>query len=247
MIDLTNKIVVITGGGSGIGKAMAKKFNAQGAKIVLFDKNEQQLQTTLQELNHSIAISGDVKKLADLERLFQEIEKQLGKIDVLIANAGIGDRRLIDHVDEAFFDEIIDVDFKGVFFTVQRAVPLLNQGASVILIASVASHLTWAAHSVYSSAKAAVSMLIRNFAADLIGRGIRVNGISPGFTDTPIFDPMKKSNPKFITQLEKNVPAGRFAQADEIADAALFLTNNTYLVGVDLIIDGGMSAMREWV
>lgn len=247
--DFTNKVVVITGGASGIGKAIAEKFQQAKAQIVLFDKDEIKLSAAKQKLPQSLVIQGDVRNIKDLDHLMAATEKAYGKIDILIAAAGIGERRLVDQVDEVFFDEIIDIDFKGVYFTVQRSISRLHQGSSVILISSVASHLTWAAHSVYSSAKAAVSMLVRNFAADLIGRGIRVNGISPGFTNTPIFAPLQNNDPQYFARVLKNVPTGRIADPTEIAEAALFLCSSkaAYIVGVDLVVDGGMSAMKEWV
>jgi NAD(P)-dependent dehydrogenase (short-subunit alcohol dehydrogenase family) len=246
-MNFKDKVVVITGGNSGIGKAIAEKFDQQGAKIVIFGRQKGTLEKSLKEFKQAIAIQGDIRKLSDIERLFEETKKNFGKVDVLIANAGIAARRDVQEVDEAFFDEIVDINYKGLYFTVQRSIPYLNPGASVVLISSIAAHVGIASHSVYSSTKAAVSRLARNFSADLIGKGIRVNALSPGFTDTPIFDPLKKSNPQEIKKYTQTIPMKRFAEASEVADAAVFLSSPqaSYIVGVDLIIDGGVTAIRQ--
>lgn len=249
MSEFKNKVVVVTGGNSGIGEAIAKKFNQLGARVVIFGRDQKKLDAVVkQELPGAIAVQGDVKRIADLDKLFATTEHEFGKIDVLIANAGVSSRRIIDEVDEKFFDEIVDTNYKGVYFTVQRAVSRLNLGASVILISSAACHNGWHSHSVYSSAKAAVSMLARNFSADLIGRGIRVNAISPGMTETPIFDTWRQSNPNITEELAKEIPMKRFADPSEIASAAAYLSSKegSFIVGIDLVIDGGINSIRHW-
>lgn len=245
MTTFKDKVVVITGGNSGIGRAMAHKFNAQGAKVVIFGRDQTRLDAMLNTLENSIAVQGDVKKISDLDKLYQTVKNAFGRIDVLVANAGCGASYHVSDVTEAAFDEVIDTNFKGTYFTVQRAVPLLNKGASVILISSIAAHIGWPSHSLYSASKAAVSQLVKNFASDLIDDGIRVNAISPGFTDTPIFDSTKSTNPQYVENRSKDLPMGRFAKPEEIADAALFLSseNGAYIVGTDLVVDGGMCAI----
>lgn len=246
MNEFLNKVVVITGGNSGIGAAIASKFDEHGAKVVIFDRADQiKLKAQCQQLQQALFVQGDVRNLADIEKLYLETEKAFGTIDVLIASAGIAVKRIVDEVDEDFFDDIVDTNFKGVYFTIQRAVPHLNKGASVILVSSAARLAGFRNDSVYSSTKAAISTLARNFAADLIQREIRVNAISPGYTDTPIFDKVRTHFPQKIQEFEKTIPVGRFAYPAEIAEAALFLASarSSYIIGADLIIDGGASAI----
>jgi NAD(P)-dependent dehydrogenase (short-subunit alcohol dehydrogenase family) len=190
-------------------------------------------------LQQAITVSGDVCKISDLDHLYKTTSNQFGKIDVLVANAGIASRRLVDEVDENYFDDMVNTNFKGVYFTVQRAIPFLNNNASLILISSMACHGGWPSHSVYSSTKAAVSMLARNFSADLIHRGIRVNAISPGFTATNMYEQ------NFINDYKKMIPTGEFAKPEEIADAVAFLSSPSAvsIVGIDLVIDGGFTAL----
>ncbi|HXW60252.1 MAG TPA: SDR family oxidoreductase, partial [Myxococcota bacterium] len=204
----------------------------------------QKLRDAAKTLKNGFPYQGDVSKTGDLDRFYKEVAQKFGKIDVLVANAGIAEPRPIYEVDEKFFNELVDVDFKGVYFTVQRALPYLNKDASVILIASVAGHVGWPGHSVYSSIKAAVSYLARSFAAELIPQGIRVNSISPGFVDTPIFDKAKAIDPDLIENFSTIIPMKRFAKPEEIANAALFLASPqaSYIVGVDLVVDGGITA-----
>lgn len=243
---MKDKVVVITGGNSGIGAATAQKFSQQGAKIVIFDRAaKDKLELQQQTLQSSHFVQGSVCHLPDLERLYQETQKVYGGIDILVANAGIAGARHIEEVDETFFDAIVDTNFKGLFFTVQRAIPLLRRGSSVILVSSAARHVGFKQDSVYSSTKAAVSMLARNLAADLIGKGIRVNALSPGYTDTPIFDKMKQHFPQKFETLSRKVPLGRFATPEEIAEAISFLASekSSYIVGVDLIVDGGATSI----
>ncbi len=190
-------------------------------------------------MQQAITVSGDVCKISDLDHLYKTTSNQFGKIDVLVANAGIASRRLVDEVDENYFDDMVNTNFKGVYFTVQRAIPFLNNNASLILISSMACHGGWPSHSVYSSTKAAVSMLARNFSADLIHRGIRVNAISPGFTATNMYEQ------NFINDYKKMIPTGEFAKPEEIADAVAFLSSPSAvsIVGIDLVIDGGFTAL----
>lgn len=239
MSVFNNKVVVITGGNSGIGQSTAEEFNKLGAKIAIFARNKEKLDTVKNTLINSIAIAGDVCKMNDLDNLFKSTNDQFGKIDILIANAGIASRRAVDEVDEKYFDEMVNINFKGVYFTIQRAIPYLNDKASIVLISSMACHGGWPSHSVYSSTKAAVSMLAKNFSADLIHRGIRVNAISPGFTATEMYD---KS---FITEYKSRIPSGEFAKPEEIAKAAVFLSSPdaASIVGIDLVIDGGLTSI----
>lgn len=245
MGDFNGKVVVVTGGNSGIGEAVARGFDKSGAKVVLFGRNADRLERVRSHLKEAISVQGDVKNIADLDRLYEVAVKAFGGVDVLVANAGIAGGKHVGDVDESFFDNMVDTNFKGIYFTVQKAVPHLNDNASVVLISSAAAHSVFPKQSVYASTKAAVSMLARSFSADLIGRGIRVNAVSPGFTDTPIFDDSKATNPDKLEAYTQRVPVKRFASPSEIADAVLYLSSPkaAYVVGVDLVIDGGVSRL----
>lgn len=187
MGTLFHKIAAITGGSSGIGLAITKKFEKESAKVAVLGRDPNKLEQVSKETKDALVFQGDVCKIADLDHFYQTIYKEFGKLDILVANAGIAQSRHLQEVDEQFFDDIVNTNYKGVYFSVQRALPFLNPGASIILISSAAAHIGWPNHSVYSSAKAAVSYLARSFSVDLISEGIRVNAISPGFVDTPIF------------------------------------------------------------
>ncbi len=243
-MELANKVAVVTGGSSGIGLAAAKRLSEEGAKVALFGRDKNKLQRAVSGLKSSMAIQGDVGRVKDLERLYQEVSKKWGKIDIVVANAGIAERKKLEDVSEEFFDEIVRINYKGVFFTIQKALPFLKEGASVILISSAAAHIGIAGHSVYSSTKAAVSYLASSFAAELVDRGIRVNAISPGLVDTPIFDRVRTSAPEQMEKFASFVPLKRFATAEEIAEGIFFLASprSSYIVGSDLLIDGGLKS-----
>jgi len=247
MREFEGKVVVVTGGNSGIGKAIATKFAAEGARVAIFGRNQERLDATVNSLNHAIAVRGDVRNISDLENLFKVTKDQLGLIDTVIINAGIAEKRRFSEVDESFFDGIVDTNYKGAFFTAQRSLPFLNSCASLLFISSIACHCGWSSHSVYSSSKAAVSMLARSLSNDLIEQGIRVNALSPGYTDTPIFDRLRANHPEGIQERAQRIPVGRFAQPSEIADAALFLSSSkaAYITGIDLVVDGGASTHQK--
>ncbi|MGA2655067.1 MAG: SDR family oxidoreductase [Gammaproteobacteria bacterium] len=240
MSEFTNKVVVVTGGASGIGEAIARQFNDQGAKVVIFGRHLDKLNEAKKLFKQAIAVQGDVRNIADLDRLFSRTQQVFGKIDILIVNAGVASRANVADVDEAFFDDIVDTNFKGAYFTVQRGLNYLNDGASVTLMSTAGCHFGWPSHSVYCAAKAAVSMLAKNFSADLIHRNIRVNAISPGYVKTPIWG---KAN---TDDYNGDVPMNRFATTDEIADAVLFLSSSkaAYIVGIDLVVDGGLTSFK---
>ena len=241
MKNFKDKVVVVTGGNSGIGEAIADAFHQQGAKLAIFGRDKQKLDAVVKKLNERIiAVQGDICKLSDIDKLYHQVNEAYGKIDVLVANAGIAGNQTVDQVDEQHFDSIMNTNLKGAYFTVQKAVSHLNNNACAILISSMACHGGWKGLSVYSAAKAAVSMLAQSFSADLIDRGIRVNAISPGFTDTPIF-----TDRTVLTTANKIIPVKRFATPQEIADAALFLAKSSYIVGQDLLVDGGTTMMRQ--
>jgi NAD(P)-dependent dehydrogenase (short-subunit alcohol dehydrogenase family) len=244
---LEGKTAVVTGGNSGIGLAIAKSFKEEGARVAIFGRNPDSLAAAVAELGDgSISVQGDVSQLEDLDRLYSEVDAKFGKVDVLVANAGIGEFLPLEAADEAHFSRVVDVNFKGAFFTVQKAVPYLNEGASVVLTSSALNQMGWPGASVYSATKAAVRSLARTFSAELIGRGIRVNSLSPGPIETPIFDKLglpQADLDGFKGQITEQSPISRFGQPHEMAKAALFLASgdSSYVVGADLVADGGLS------
>lgn len=248
-MKLENKIAVVTGGNSGIGRAIAEEFAREGAKVVVFGRNQETLDETVRALGDGhAAVRGDIAKLEDIDRLLGEVKERFGRIDVLVANAGIAPVAPVDQVDEASFDQLFGVNVKGLFFTVQKAVPLLAEGASVILNASSVTYRGLAGMSVYGATKAAVRYFARSLAAELLPRGIRVNALSPGPIETPIFGRMglpAEQLEEMAAGIQSQVPMGRFGQADEMAKAALFLasSDSSYVVGADLLADGGFATI----
>lgn len=245
MAKLTGKIAVITGGNSGIGLATAQVFAAEGAQVVVTGRRQEALDAALKTIGHGAAgIRGDVAKLADLDRLYAEVKKTFGRIDVLFANAGIGRSVPLQDATEEHFDSIFAVNVKGLYFTVQKALPLLSEGASVILTGSAAGVTGMANSSVYSATKAAVRSLARTWAAELVARKIRVNTLSPGPIRTPIIDTLgltAEQRDAFEKGIVAMVPMGRMGEPEEVAKAALYLasSDSTYVTGVDLFVDGG--------
>ncbi|MBE9115076.1 glucose 1-dehydrogenase [Lusitaniella coriacea LEGE 07157] len=246
MARLAGKAAVITGGNSGIGLETAKAFIREGARVIIFGRDRATLDKAVEELGEgAISVQGDVINEQDLERLFETAKEQFGGLDILFVNAGIAPAQPIETITEEFFDRIFDINVKGAFFTVQRALPLLRQGASVIFTTSIASTLGMPGMSAYSASKAAVRSLTRTLAAELVERGIRVNAISPGPIETPIHE--RSDLPSEVVEeigqtIIQQVPAGRFGSAQEIAEPVVFLASDesSYMLGAELIIDGGM-------
>ena len=244
-LRLAGKVAVITGGSSGIGLAIAREFTAEGAKVVIFGRNEGALQKARANgLPEALAICGDVTVPSDLENLFKETIEKFEKVDIVVANAGVAAFQTIDKVDEETFDKMVNTNFKGTFFTVQKALPHLKRGASVILVSSNAHAMGVPTASVYCGTKAAVRSLARTLAAELLPQGIRVNCLSPGPTETPIFGKMGMSEAQLIAtreHMKKQVPLKRMAAPREMATVAVFLASNdsSYIVGEDIVADGG--------
>jgi NAD(P)-dependent dehydrogenase (short-subunit alcohol dehydrogenase family) len=245
-MKLKNKIAVITGGNSGIGLATAQRFAAEGAQVVITGRRQKELDEAVKTIGHgAVGIAGDVSKNADLDALYATIKQKFGHIDVLFANAGHGKVVPTPNVTEEHFVSEMSTNVKGVYFTVQKALPLLKDGASVILTGSVISIKGMAGFSVYNATKAAVRSFARTWANELRQQKIRVNVLSPGPIETPIFGKMgltKEQQDGFGSAVTGMVPLGRFGKPEEIASAAVFLASDesSYVNGIELFVDGGM-------
>jgi len=243
----TGKIAVVTGGSTGMGLATAKRFVAEGMDhVFITGRRKDPLDAAIAEIGRDVtAVQGDVSKSADVDRLYEAVRKRNRKIDVVFANAGVAELAHFGTVKEEFFDLHFDVNVKGTFFTVQKALPLLNDGASIILTGSIASIKGFPDISVYSATKAAVRSFARTWSNDLRERRIRVNTISPGHIDTPIFDTWQKGDAlvRLKEELAGNVPLGRLGDSDEIAKAVSFLASDeaSYVNGIELFVDGGVA------
>lgn len=251
---LANKIALITGGNSGIGLATAEEFLKAGASVVITGRDPATLRSAIRRLGEVAApdklgaVQADVTLVEQLDQVMNDVRRRHGRLDVLFVNAGIAEFVPIDTANEDHFDRIFDTNVKGAYFTVQKALPLLARGASVILTGSVAGLLGMPANSVYAASKAAVRSLARTLSADLVNRGIRVNVISPGPVVTPIFGRMGLSpaqQEELATRVLQSVPVRRFGDAREIAHAAVFLASDesTFFVGAELVADGGVSQL----
>jgi NAD(P)-dependent dehydrogenase (short-subunit alcohol dehydrogenase family) len=250
-MKLLDRVAVITGGNSGIGLATAREFKANGAKVVIFGRSRKTLDHAAASLgNHGLAIQGDVRKLGDLERLFEQTSEKFGKIDVLVANSGIAKLAPVDALSEELFDELSGILFKGVFFTVQKALPHLREGASVILVGSCDGDKQGRmGTSIYTASKAAVRSLARSFSVELLARRIRVNVLSPGMTDTPIITrergPTGATPEEIAAIITKAIPLRRRGTPEEMAKAMLFLASDdsSYCLGSELLVDGGLTQL----
>jgi len=245
----TNKVVLVIGGNSGIGLASAQAFAREGARVVVTGRD------TLTLARAAAAIAGapltvtcDVADLRQIDLLMTQIREQLGRIDILFVNAGVGAFIPIEAVTEQDWDRLMAVNLKGVFFTVQKALPLLQQGSAIVLNSSIGWKKGIPTGSVYAASKAGVRALGRNFAAELVGRGIRVNVVSPGPIETPIIGRTAGLSAEMIPELRKqmiaNTPMKRMGEPEEVARATLFLASDeaSFITGVDLLVDGGAAS-----
>jgi NAD(P)-dependent dehydrogenase (short-subunit alcohol dehydrogenase family) len=243
----TGKVAVITGGSTGMGLATAKRFVQEAMDhVFITGQRKDALDRAVVEIGKDVtAVQGDVASLPDLDRLYDKVREQNRKIDVVFANAGIAQLAPFGTVGEKFYDLHFDANVKGIFFTVQKALPLINDGGSVILTGSIADVKGFPAISVYSATKAAIRSFARTWTNELKDRRIRVNTISPGHIDTPIFDTWQQGDAlaKMKDDLAKNVPLGRLGDPDEIAKAVSFLASDeaSYVAGIELYVDGGVA------
>ena len=241
----TNKIVVITGGTSGIGLATARQFIKEGAKVVVTGRSPRSVSDAQKELGaNGFAIAADVTKSTELDALFQQVRQKYGRIDVLYANAGIAKLGSVAETTEEVFDDILDANFRGAYFTVQKALPLLSDGGSIVFTTSWFDEVGVAGTSAVSASKAALRNLARTLASELIDRKIRVNAVSPGVMETPLFGKLglPEANVQELRQaLLQQIPAKRFGNPEEVATAVAFLASDdaSYITGVELAVDGG--------
>jgi len=247
MGKLQGKIALVTGGNSGIGLATAKRFVNEGAYVFITGRRDPELLAAAKEIGRNVtAIQGDVSNLDDLDRLFAQIKREKNKLDVVFANAGLAKFASLGQITEQLYDSIFNVNVKGLLFTVQKALPLLPDGASIILNASIVASKGLPMNSVYSATKAAVRSFARTWTTDLKERRIRVNAVSPGSTDTPGLSDLLASTEvgqQRLKMISSSVPLGRLGTSDEIAKAVVFLASDdsSYITGVELFVDGGMA------
>jgi NAD(P)-dependent dehydrogenase (short-subunit alcohol dehydrogenase family) len=238
---LEGKVAVVTGGNSGIGLATAKRFVGEGAYVFITGRRQVELDVAVKEIGENVtAVPGDVSKLADLDRLYATMKAKKGRIDVLFANAGGSELAPLGAITEEHFDKLFDANVKGLLFTVQKALPLLSDGASIILNASIVASKGLPEWSVYSATKAAVRSFARTWTTDLRDRRIRVNAVSPGYTDTPAWHSTEAAEQRLKT-IPNIIPLGRLGTPDDIAKAVLFLASadSSYISGTELFVDGG--------
>lgn len=248
MGKLDGKIALITGGNSGIGLATAKQFVNEGAYVFITGRRDAELSAAVKEIGRNVTgIKGDVSNLSDLDRLFAQIKREKGKLDIVFANAGIAKSSPLGKITEEHYDQIFNINVKGLLFTIQKALPLLPDGASIILNASIAASKGLAANSVYSATKAAVRSFARTLTIDLKSRRIRVNAVSPGPIETPALEELENSRApgeqSWKKMLIESVPLGRLGKPIEIAKAVVFLASDesSFITGTELFVDGGMA------
>jgi NAD(P)-dependent dehydrogenase (short-subunit alcohol dehydrogenase family) len=243
---LAGKVALVTGGSTGIGLATAKRFAKEGAKVIITGRRKDVLEAAAKDIGHdAIAIQADAGKLPDLDSLYAQIKQQYGHLNILFANAGGGEFASLEQITEDHFDRTFDTNVKGVVFTVQKALPLMPDGATIVLNASIVSIKGMPNFGVYSATKAAVRSFARTWTNELKGRQIRVNVVSPGPIDTPGVTGLvgdEESAKQLRTSLASQVPLGRMGDADEIAKVVVFLASDdsSYVAGVELFVDGGM-------
>jgi NAD(P)-dependent dehydrogenase (short-subunit alcohol dehydrogenase family) len=239
---LENKVAVITGGSAGIGFGAAKRFVEEGAKVFITGRRQSELDRAVAEIGGDVeAIQADAASLADIDRVYEIVKEKAGRIDVLFANAGFYEFGTFGEITEEHFDKTFDTNVRGLLFAVQKALPLLSKGSSVILTGSIASIKGFPSFSVYDATKAAIRSFARGWIVDLKGRDIRINVLSPGHTETPGLSTLADQNVRDM--MKANVPLGRMGTSDDLARAAVFLASedSSYITGIELFVDGGVA------
>jgi NAD(P)-dependent dehydrogenase (short-subunit alcohol dehydrogenase family) len=248
MKRLEGKVAVVTGGNSGIGLATAKRLQEEGAQVAIAGRNAQTLEEAAQSMgNGVVAVQADVTVLSDIDRLYQTVAQELGRIDVLFVNAGVGKFAALIDTSESLYDEMFAINTKGAYFTLTKAIPYLNDGASIVLIALAPINPPWRrpGTSAYSAAKAALRAVAQTAAVELAPRGIRVNVVSPGPTLTPIYQQAglsKEKTEERLDQISTTVPLSRLGKPEEVASVVAFLASSdaSYITGEEIHVDGGM-------
>ena len=244
---LEGKAALITGGNGGIGLATARQFVNEGAYVFITGRRDPELAAAVEEIGRNVTgVQGDVSNLDDLDRLFAQIKREKGKLDIVFANAGVARYARFGTITEEYYDSIFNINVKGLLFTVQKALPLMPDGGSIILNASIVASKGFSSNSVYSATKAAVRSFARTWTTDLKDRGIRVNAVSPGSIDTPGLSDLLASaetGQERLKMISSSVPLGRLGTPDEIAKAVVFLASDdsSYITGTELFVDGGMA------
>jgi NAD(P)-dependent dehydrogenase (short-subunit alcohol dehydrogenase family) len=247
MGKLAGKIALITGGSSGIGFATAKQFVGEGAYVFITGRRETELAAAVKEIGTNVAgVKGDVSDLHDLDRLFTQIKREKGKLDIVFANAGVAKYAALGGITEELYDSVFSINVKGMLFTVQKALPLMPDGSAIIVTSSIVGSKGLSANSVYAATKAVARSFARTWTTDLKHRHIRVNAISPGSIDTPGLNGLLDSGPageQRRKMIYAATPVGRFGTPDEIAKAAVFLASDdaSYVTGIELFVDGGFA------
>lgn len=246
MSILARKVAVVSGGSSGIGLAIAQRFVAEGAHVFILGRRRAQLDEAARRIERNVtAIQADVTDLGDLDRVAATVKATEGRVDIIVSNAGVTEQGALDSLTPEHFDKIFDLNARAPVFLVQKLLPLMTDGGSVVLVSSAMHLMGIPGHTAYAATKAALRSYARTWAAEFKNRGIRVNTLSPGVTDTPMLDSQAAglgSREAVVSFYETMIPLGRLAQADEIANAAVFLASeqSSYLTGSDLMADGGV-------